>query len=94
MAPENPVKQYQIRLRLPHNILLEATGDDLNQLKETAQAVMKGGCRFEPFGSTNGVLIYHPNIDGGKTDFGMIGAWDVPEKWSNRALMGLHAQAA
>ena len=66
-----PVKHYSARLELPHNhITIDLMGDDLSIVKETVQAVMKGGCRFEPFGSST--LIYHPTVDGGKTALGWV----------------------
>ena len=81
-----PVKHYSARLELPHNhITIDLMGDDLSIVKETVQAVMKGGCRFEPFGSST--LIYHPTVDGGKTALGWVATVDVPAHMSNKNLI-------
>ena len=91
MDPANsPVKQYGVRLELPntHNTV-EIIGDDLASVKEITQTILKGGCRFEAFGSSNTLLIYHASVDGGKTPMnGWISSWDVPANMSNRSLLG------
>jgi hypothetical protein len=86
----SPVKQYGVRLELPNtHTIVDITGDDLAGVKENVQSILKGGCRFEPFGSTNTLLIYHPTHDGGKTPMsGWVSVWDVPENMSNRTLIG------
>jgi hypothetical protein len=77
------VKQYTGRLNLPNHTIVNLEGAEQGVLKETAQAILKGGCRFEPTGPTGGTLIvYHPTFDAGKTPIGWISGFDVPETMS------------
>jgi len=85
MDNATPVKHYSLRLELPNNhTVIDVVGDDLSIVKETCQAIMKGGCRFEPFGSGS-TLIYHPTVDGGKKAIGWLNSFEVPTHLSNKA---------
>ena len=83
-----PVKHYEAHLELPQNhILIDLAGDDLSIVKDTCQAIMKGGCRFDTFGAGS-ILIYHPTVDGGKRALGWLNTLDLPAYLSNKNLIG------
>jgi hypothetical protein len=85
------VKQYSARLNLPNHSVVDIVGDDANIVKENVQALMKGGCRFEPLTSSpgTGTLIFHPTLDGGKKALGWITVIEIPahmavKTWTER----------
>jgi hypothetical protein len=87
-AGNAPVRHYFAHLELPtNNTIFDLSGDDLGVVKEQLQAIMKGGCRFEPLG--NSTQIFHPTIDGGKRSLGWIGSAgiDLPGHMTNKAWM-------
>ena len=84
-----PVKNYNARLELPNHTIVDIMGDDLGIVKENVQALMKGGCRFENFGTST--LVFHPTVDGGKRALGWLNAIDVPahmtiKAWTERQV--------
>ncbi|MGA2426711.1 MAG: hypothetical protein ABSG07_22145 [Terriglobales bacterium] len=88
MAETTPVKHFNVWLELPNtHTICTLQGDDLGNLKEMTNTMVKGGCRFEPFGSSNTLLVYNPT-DGGKTPIGWIAGYEIPEALSNRGLVG------
>jgi hypothetical protein len=99
MYPENEVvKQYRLWIRLPGDVIGEATGDELALVKDIAQRMTNGGARFEPQAvtpATGSTLIFHPSHGAGKTPCGWISAFDVPKVLSNEILLeNLKQQAA
>jgi hypothetical protein len=84
METGTAIKHYSAKLELPTNhTLIEILGDDAAEVRETVQAIMKGGCRFEPFGATT--LVYHPTIDAGKRAIGWLTQFELPAHLSNKA---------
>jgi hypothetical protein len=94
MESSTPVKQYALHLELPNShTVIDVVGDDQGIAKETCQAIMKGGCRFEPFGN-NSTLIYHPTVDAGKKAIGWLNTFEVPTHLSNKAWVERREQVA
>ena len=88
MAETTPVKHFNVWLELPNtHTTCSLEGDDLGNMKQMVQTLIKGECRFEPFGASNTLLVYNPT-DGGKTPIGWIAGYEIPEALSNRGLVG------
>jgi hypothetical protein len=82
------VKHWSARIELPTNkTTIDIVGEDLNVVKENIQTLAKGQCRFENYGSTGTLLVFHPQVDGGKKAMGWINTFEVPDYLSNEALI-------
>jgi hypothetical protein len=88
MDENTPVKHFNLKLELPNtHTLCDFQGDDPETMKTLAQTLVKGGCTFKPFGSTNTILVYSVAA-GGNTPLGWIAGYEIPEAISNRSLVG------
>jgi hypothetical protein len=78
-------KKYRGHVELVNGTFIDLVNDEEGVLKESVQAVLKGGCRFEVAGSPTepAQLIYHQSWEGGRTPIGWI-ATGVTQPMTNK----------
>jgi hypothetical protein len=78
-------EKYRGHLELANGITVELVGGDNAEIvKDTVQATLKGGCRFElaQTPKVDAQLVYHPSFEGGRKILGWI-ATGVIEPMTN-----------
>jgi len=88
-------KKFRGHIELANGTFVDLVNDDEPIVRETVQAVLKGGCRFETVGTTTepGVLVYHASWEGGRTPIGWI-APGIAEPMSTKAFLTERLQRA
>lgn len=80
-------KKYRGHLELPNGTVVDLVNDDQVTIKDTAQSILKGTCRFAAASATDpSLLIYHPSFESGKVAIGWI-ATGVSQPMTNAAFL-------
>jgi hypothetical protein len=90
-------KAYRGHLELPNRTIIDLVNSNDDQplaqslLKQSTEAILKGGCKFENTGTPEEpiILVYHPTFEGGKTPLGWI-AQGVTQPMTNVDFFKLH----